>query len=124
MAEVYLATDLRHQRPVAIKVLQRIVANILGPERFLQEIRIATRLTHPNILPLLEAGSPDIPQGGTLLWFAMPAVAGSLRDRLNREGELAIEVALRIAQQIAEALACAHGEHLVHRDVKPENILL
>ncbi|HSE45959.1 MAG TPA: serine/threonine-protein kinase, partial [Gemmatimonadales bacterium] len=124
MAEVYLATDLRHQRPVAIKVLQRVVANILGPERFLQEIGIATRLTHPNILPLLEAGSSDIPQGGTLLWFAMPAVAGSLRDRLNREGELAIEVALRIAQQIAEALACAHGEHLVHRDVKPENILL
>jgi hypothetical protein len=124
MAEVYLATDLRQQRPVAIKVLQRVVANILGPERFLQEIRIATRLTHPNILPLLEAGSSDIPQGGTLLWFAMPAVAGSLRDRLNREGELAIEVALRIAQQIAEALACAHGEHLVHRDVKPENILL
>src|SRR4030095_16640673 len=95
-----------------------------GPERFLQEIRIATRLTHPNILPLLEAGSSDSPQGGTLLWFAMPAVAGSLRDRLNRGGELAIDVALRSAQQIAEALACAHGEHLVHRDVKPENILL
>ena len=124
MAEVYLATDLRHERPVALKVLQPIIANILGPERFLQEVRIATRLTHPNILPLLEAGSSDIPQGGTLLWFAMPAVAGSLRDRLNREGALAVEVALRITQQIAEALACAHGEHLIHRDVKPENILL
>jgi len=124
MAEVYLATDLHHERLVALKVLQPIIANILGPERFLQEVRIATRLTHPNILPLLEAGSSDIPQGGTLLWFAMPAVAGSLRDRLNREGTLAIDVALRIAQQVAEALACAHGEHLVHRDVKPENILL
>ncbi len=113
-----------NEHPVALKVLQPVVANILGPERFLQEVRIASRLTHPNILPLLEAGSADFPPGGTLLWFTMPAVPGTLRDRLKREGEFTIELALRIAQQIAEALACAHDEHLVHRDVKPENILL
>jgi len=125
MAEVYLANDLRHHRAVAIKVLQPTVARALGSDRFLREIDIAARLSHPNILPLFEAGSTESPDGLPLLWYAMPRVAGgTLRDRLDREGQLPIDDALGIAREIAHALECAHGNDLVHRDIKPENVLI
>ena len=125
MAEVYLAQDLRHHRQVAIKALQPVVAHTMGTKRFLQEIEIDARLSHPNILPLFEAGSIDLPDTLPVLWFAMPYVAGgTLRRRLDREGQLPIDVALHIARQVAEALAHAHRHEIVHRDIKPENILL
>jgi hypothetical protein len=125
MAEVYLATDLRHHRQVALKALHPVVAQAIGMKRFLQEIEIDARLSHPNILPLLEAGSIDRPDAAPLLWFAMPHVAGgTLRSRLDREGQLPIPVALHIARQVADALAHAHRHEIIHRDIKPENILL
>jgi len=120
MATVYLAEDLKHGRPVAIKVLRPTLAESLGPARFLREIRIASRLTHPNILPLHESGEAE-----GLLFYVMPFVAGeSVRDRLRREGQLPVEDAVQIAREVAQGLAYAHGEDVVHRDVKPENILL
>ena len=126
MATVYLAHDLRHDRPVAIKVLHPELSASLGPERFLREIRTTARLDHPHILPLLESGeaaSDAAPRG--LLWYAMPYVEGeSLRDRLRREGQLPLDQALRIAGEVAEALDCAHEHGVIHRDVKPDNILL
>ena len=120
MATVWLAQDLRHDRPVALKVLHPELSAGLGPERFLREIRTTARLDHPHILPLLDSG-----EAGALLWYTMPYVEGeSLRDRLRREGQLPVDQALRIAGETAEALDCA-GEHgIVHRDIKPENILL
>ena len=125
MAEVYLATDLRHGRQVALKVLQPVVAHTMGSKRFLQEIEIDARLSHPNILALLEAGSIDLPDALPLLWFAMPHVeGGTLRSRMDREGQLPIDVALHIARQVADALDYAHRHEVLHRDIKPENILL
>jgi len=125
MAEIYSATEVRGQRRVAVKVLQPAVATALGPERFLQEIQIASRLTHPNILPLLEAGSFDRPPGSPLLWYSMPLMpGGTLRDRMEREGQLPIPVAVSIAAQVADGLVHAHQAEVVHRDIKPENILL
>jgi tetratricopeptide (TPR) repeat protein len=115
-----IARDLNHGRLVAIKVLRPTLAESLGPGRFLREIRIASGLTHPNILPLHESGEAD-----GLLFYVMPYVAGeSLRDRLRREGQLPISDAIQIAQEVAHGLAYAHAEDIVHRDVKPENILL
>jgi len=100
-ATVYLATDLRHDRPVALKVLRPELASVLGPERFLREIRTTARLTHPHILPLLDSGDVD----GTL-FFVMPYVAGeSLRERLEEEKQLPLEDALRIAREVADALS-------------------
>jgi TolB-like protein/Flp pilus assembly protein TadD len=125
MATVYLARDLRHDRPVALKVLHPELAASLGPERFLREIRFAARLQHPHILTVLDSG--EIPQLGAapLLWFAMPFVRGeSLRDRLRRETQLPVADALRITKEAADALAFAHTEGVIHRDIKPENILL
>ncbi len=120
MATVYLAEDLKHGRRVAIKIVRPELAETLGPARFLREIRIAARLTHPNILPLHESGEAD-----GVLFYVMPYVAGeSLRDRLRREGQLPIEDAVRIAREVAQGLAYAHTEDVVHRDIKPENILL
>jgi serine/threonine-protein kinase len=120
MSTVYLAQDTKHQRPVAIKVLRPELAEILGPTRFLREIRIAARLIHPNILPLHESGD-----AGGLLYYVMPYVSGeSLRQRLQRGGALPIDDVLRITREIAEALAYAHAQGIVHRDIKPENILL
>ncbi len=120
MATVYLAEDLKHHRSVAIKVLKPELAAVLGPERFLREIEIAAHLTHPHILPLYDSG-----EAGGLLYYVMPYIAGeSLRDRLNREKQLPLEDALRIAGEVADALTVAHSQGLVHRDVKPENILL
>src|SRR5436309_11551484 len=120
MATVYLARDVKHDRPVALKVLRPELAAILGAERFLREIRIAARLQHPNILPLYDSGDA---QG--MLYYVMPYVEGeSLRVRLTREGPVPLEDAIRIAGDVAEALSYAHAHDVVHRDIKPENILL
>src|SRR5687768_5416907 len=120
MASVYLAHDIRHDRDVAIKVLHPDLAASLGSERFLAEIRTTARLQHPHILPLLDSG-----ESGGLLYYVMPYVAGeTLRTRLERERQLPIDDALRIAREVADALGHAHGLGIVHRDIKPENILL
>ena len=120
MATVYLARDLRHGRAVAIKVLRPEIAAALGPERFLREIEVAARLTHPHILALHDSG-----QAGGSLYYVMPYIEGeSLRDRLDREGQLPLEDALRITREVAGALSYAHSHDVVHRDIKPENILL
>src|SRR6266446_2454431 len=120
MATVYLARDLKHGRPVAIKVLRPEIAAALGPERFLREIDVAARLTHPHILPLHDSG-----EAGGFLYYDMPYIESeSLRDRLEREGQLPVEEALRITREVASALSYAHSHDVVHRDIKPENILL
>ncbi len=119
-ATVYLAQDLKHGRSVAVKVLRPELAAALGAERFLREIEIAARLSHPHILPLHDSG-----EAAGFLYYVMPFVEGeSLRDRLNREPQLPVEEAVRIAREVATALSHAHGHNLVHRDIKPENILL
>ena len=120
MATVYLARDLKHGRPIALKVLRPELAAALGPGRFLREIEIAARLTHPNILPLHDSG-----EAGGLLYYVMPYVDGeSLRSRLAREGPLPLDQALEIAREVASALGYAHEHGVVHRDIKPENVLL
>jgi serine/threonine-protein kinase len=120
MATVYLAHDLRHDRPVALKVLQPDLARSLGGERFLREIRTAARLQHPHILSVHDSGESD-----GFLWFTMPYVDGeSLRRRLERESQLPVAEAIRIAREVADGLDYAHRHGVVHRDVKPENILL
>jgi serine/threonine-protein kinase len=120
MATVYLARDLRHDRPVALKLLHAEVATTLGPERFQREIRLTARLDHPYILPVLDSGS-----AAGQLWYTMPYVRGeSLRDRLRRDGQLPMDLALEITRHVASALDYAHREGVVHRDLKPENILL
>src|SRR5437660_9426038 len=119
-ATVYLAQDLKHGRSVAVKVLRPELAAALGAERFLREIEIAARLTHPHILPLHDSG-----EAKGFLYYVMPFVDGeSLRDRLRREQQLPIEEAVRIAREVATALSHAHSHDVVHRDIKPENILL
>ncbi|MEJ2218784.1 MAG: protein kinase, partial [Gemmatimonadota bacterium] len=119
MAVVYLADDLKHHRQVAIKVLKPELVPALGAERFLREIEIAARLTHPNILPLYDSGEAD-----GLLYYVMPYLEGeTLRDRLMREERLPLEEALGIATEVADALEYAHSLGLVHRDIKPENVL-
>jgi tRNA A-37 threonylcarbamoyl transferase component Bud32 len=120
MATVYLAEDLRHQRRVAIKVLRPELAAALGHERFLREITTTANLRHPHILPLFDSGEAD-----GFLYYVMPYAEGeSLRDRLDREKQLPLEDAMRIATEVADALSHAHGRGVVHRDIKPENILL
>ena len=120
MATVYLAEDVKHHREVAVKVLHPELGEVLGKERFLLEIETAARLSHPHILPLHDSGEID-----GFLFFVMPlAEDESLRDRLDREKQLPIEDALRIAREVADALSYAHSHGVVHRDIKPENILL
>ncbi len=120
MAAVFLAHDLRHDRPVALKVLKPELAAVLGAERFLREIHIAAQLNHPHILALHDSG-----EAGGLLYYVMPYVEGdSLRRRLARDGALSIAEALSIASEAADALAYAHDLGVIHRDIKPENILL
>jgi serine/threonine-protein kinase len=120
MATVHLAEDVRHHRRVAIKVIHPELAAMLGPERFLKEIELTASLQHAHILPLLDSGSVD-----GLLFYVMPYVDGeSLRSRLERERQLPVDDALRLAREVADALDYAHRHGVVHRDVKPENILL
>ncbi len=120
MATVYLAEDLKHHRQVAIKVLKPELAAVLGADRFVQEITTTAQLQHPHILPLFDSGTAD-----GFLYYVMPYVEGeSLRDRLNRETQLGVDEAVKITREVADALDYAHRQGVVHRDVKPENILL
>jgi eukaryotic-like serine/threonine-protein kinase len=120
MATVYLARDLKHDRQVALKVLRPELAAILGGERFLSEIKTTANLQHPHILPLHDSG-----EAGGMVYYVMPFVEGeSLRDRLTREQQLPVDEAVRIACEVADALEYAHQQGVIHRDVKPENILL
>ncbi|MGH7614886.1 MAG: protein kinase domain-containing protein [Gemmatimonadales bacterium] len=120
MATVYLAHDVRHDRPVALKVLRPELAAILGGERFLKEIRLTANLQHPHILGLHDSGEAD-----GLVYYVMPYVEGeSLRERLAREHQLPVEDVIRIATEVAGALDYAHRHSVIHRDIKPENILL
>ena len=120
MATVYLAQDLRHDRRVAVKVLRPELAAVIGAERFLAEIKLTANLQHPHILPLFDSGEAD-----GFLFYVMPFVEGeSLRDRLNREKQLPLADAVRIASEVASALDYAHRHGVIHRDIKPENILL
>jgi dienelactone hydrolase len=120
MATVYLAEDLRHGRQVAIKVLEPGLAAVLGVERFLREIEIAAKLTHPHILPLHDSGEAD-----GFLYYVMPYVEGeSLRERLAREKQPSIFDATRILREVVDALAYAHAHGVVHRDIKPDNVML
>jgi serine/threonine-protein kinase len=120
MATVYLAQDRKHHRPVALKVLHPHLAANLGPERFLREINIAASLQHPHIVPLYDSG-----QANGNLYYVMPYVDGeSLRQRMERERQLPLEDALRLARAMAAALDYAHRHGVVHRDIKPENVML
>jgi serine/threonine-protein kinase len=120
MATVYLAEDLKHHRQVALKVLRPELAAALGPDRFLREIEIAANLRHPHILPLYDSGEAE-----GFLFYVMPYVEGeSLRDRLERERQLAIDDTLQVAREVADALSYAHSRGVIHRDIKPENIML
>ena len=120
MATVFVAEDLRQRRRVAVKILRPDVALALGSQRFLSEIEIASRLTHPHILPVHDSG-----EDAGVLYYVMPYVEGeSLREKLNRVGRLPVEEALAITREIADALAYAHDLDVVHRDIKPGNVLL
>jgi eukaryotic-like serine/threonine-protein kinase len=120
MATVYLARDVRHDRPVAIKVLRPELAASIGSDRFLREIKLAAHLQHPNILALYDSGDAN-----GFLYYVMPFVEGeSLRSRIDREDQLSLPDAIQLTCEVAEALECAHKRGIVHRDIKPENILI
>ncbi|HEX6943599.1 MAG TPA: protein kinase [Gemmatimonadaceae bacterium] len=120
MATVYLAQDLKHDRKVALKVLKPELAAVLGADRFVVEIRTTASLQHPHILPLFDSGTAD-----GFLYYVMPFIEGeTLRDKLNRETQLGVDEAVRIAREVADALDYAHGKGVIHRDIKPENILI
>jgi hypothetical protein len=120
MATVYLAEDVRHHRQVAVKVLRAELAATLGSDRFFREIEVAARLQHPHILPLLDSG-----EAGGFYYYVMPYVAGeSLRERLARVGELPVHEAVKILAEVVDALAAAHAMGVVHRDIKPDNVML
>ena len=125
MATVYLARDLKHDRAVALKVLRPELAASLGPERFLREIQLAAQLNHPHILPLFDSGEVSREDGPPILYYTMPYMEGeSLRDRLDRETQLPLGDALQITRHVAAALTYAHDRGIIHRDIKPGNILL
>jgi serine/threonine protein kinase len=118
MATVYAARDSRHDRSVAVKVLSRDLAGSIGPDRFLQEIRVAAKLTHPNIVSLHDSGDVD-----GVLYYVMPYLGGdTLRQIISRSGQLPVARALEITRRLAVALDYAHRQGLVHRDIKPENV--
>ncbi|MEO7965935.1 MAG: protein kinase [Gemmatimonadaceae bacterium] len=120
MATVYLARDLRHDREVALKVLHTDIGDALGHDRFVREIQLSASLTHPHILPLYDSGESD-----GIVFFVMPVMRGqTLRERMTEQGRLPVDVATRLADEVADALAYAHRQGIVHRDIKPENILL
>src|SRR6476619_8138903 len=120
MAVVFLARDVRHDRPVAIKVFRSDIGDAPGAERFQREIRLLARLQHPHILPLYDSGTT-----GETSYSVSPFVEGeTLRARLKREHQLSIDEAVRLAVEVADALDFAHVREVIHRDVKPENILL
>ncbi|HEV8123048.1 MAG TPA: serine/threonine-protein kinase, partial [Gemmatimonadales bacterium] len=120
MATVYLAQDLRHDRPVAIKVLEKPVGAGIGDERFQREISTAAKLSHPHILSLYDSG-----EAAGYRYYVMPYVTGeSLRDRIGHERTLPVSEAVRIVGEVADALDYAHRAGIVHRDIKPENIML
>jgi eukaryotic-like serine/threonine-protein kinase len=120
MATVYLAEDVKHRRKVAVKVMRPELAATLGADRFLREIEIAAQLSHPHILPVHDSGETR-----GVLYYVMPYVEGeSLRDRVQREGRLAMDEALQLAREVAEALGYAHKRGIIHRDIKPANIML
>ena len=120
MATVYLADDLRHERKVALKVLKPELAAVVGADRFLAEIKTTANLQHPHILPLFDSGEAD-----SFLFYVMPYVEGeSLREKLNREQQLPVDEAIRIATAVAQALQHAHDREVIHRDIKPGNILI
>jgi serine/threonine-protein kinase len=120
MATVYLAQDLKHDRKVAIKVLKPELAAVLGADRFVVEIKTTASLSHPHLLPLFDSGSAD-----GFLYYVMPFVQGeTIREKLNRETQLGVDEAVRIAREVADALDYAHRHGVIHRDIKPENVLL
>src|SRR6266550_5101701 len=120
MATVYAAEDIKHHRRVALKILHREFRAALGGERFLREIELTANLQHPNILPLFDSGDVD-----GMLYYVMPLVDGqSLRVRMDDQGQLPIDEAVRIATDVSNALQYAHSQGIIHRDIKPENILL
>lgn len=124
MATVWLANDRQHARRVAIKTLHPDLANAIGTDRFLREIRLTADLQHPGIVPILDSGTVDR-EGVRIPWYAMPYLEGeSLRQRLDRETQLPIDEALRIATAVGQALGAAHARNVVHRDIKPENVFL
>ncbi|MCZ6755857.1 MAG: serine/threonine-protein kinase, partial [Gemmatimonadetes bacterium] len=120
MATVYLARDVKHKRQVAVKVLRPDLAAALGADRFVREIEIAANLTHPHILPLYDSGEAD-----GFLYYVMPYIEGdTLRQRIEKEGELPVGEAVRIIREVVDALAFAHSHGVVHRDIKPDNVML
>src|SRR4051812_5715079 len=120
MPTVYWARDVKHNRRVALKVLKPDLGAIVGAERFLSEIEVTANLQHPNLLPLFDSGAAD-----GVLFYVMPYVEGeTLRHRIDRETQLPVDEAIRIATMVGGALEYAHRKGVIHRDLKPENILL